>query len=54
MNENGTKFAPATPGNENAYQAAHTAFVRYARTAQSSAGFTALNNNSNDPYREKK
>jgi hypothetical protein len=43
MADNGTKFAPAVPGNENAYQAAHDAFVRYARTAQASAGFTALN-----------
>lgn len=41
MADNGVKFAPATPGNENAYQVVHDAFVRYARTAQSSAGFTA-------------
>jgi hypothetical protein len=43
MADNGTKFAPAVPGNEGAYQATHDAFVRYARIAQSSAGFTALN-----------
>jgi hypothetical protein len=43
MFDNGVKFAPATPGSENAYQATHDAFVRYARTAQSSAGFTSLN-----------
>jgi len=41
MTDNGLKFAPATSGNENAYQVAQDAFVRYARTAQSSAGFTA-------------
>jgi Peptidase C1-like family len=43
MTDNGVKFAPAAPGNENAYQVVHDAFVRYARTAQSSAGFTASN-----------
>jgi hypothetical protein len=43
MTDNGVQFAPATPGNENAYQVVHDAFVRYARTAQSSAGFTAAN-----------
>jgi hypothetical protein len=42
MTDNGVKFAPATPGNENAYQVVHDAFVRYARAAQSSAGFTAM------------
>jgi hypothetical protein len=40
MTDNGLKFAPATPGNENAYQAVQDAFVRYARSAQSSAGFS--------------
>lgn len=39
---NGLKFAPATPGNEAAYQVAHDAFVRYARTASGSQGFQAL------------
>jgi uncharacterized protein len=43
MTDNGVKFAPATPGDETAYQATHDAFVRYARTAQSSAGFTSMN-----------
>jgi hypothetical protein len=38
MTDNGLKFAPATPGNENAYQATHDAFVRYSRIVQSSAG----------------
>lgn len=42
MTDNGVKFAPATPGNENAYQVVHDAFVRYARAAQSSTGFTAM------------
>ncbi len=42
MTDNGVRFAPATPGNENAYQVVHDAFVRYARAAQSSAGFTAM------------
>jgi len=43
MSDNGLKFAPATPGNENAYQATHDAFVRYAKNAQSGAGMQALN-----------
>ncbi|HZZ82479.1 MAG TPA: hypothetical protein VFE62_28530 [Gemmataceae bacterium] len=43
MSDNGVKFAPATPGNENAYKVVHDAFVRYARAAQGSAGFTAMN-----------
>ena len=38
MTDKGLKFAPSAPGNENAYQATHDAFVRYARAAQSSAG----------------
>jgi len=54
MSENGTKFAPATPGNENAYQVAHDAFVRYARIAQSSSGFTSTNTQQHDPYAKKK
>ena len=41
MTDNGVRFAPASPGNENAYQVVHDAFVRYARAGQSSAGFTA-------------
>jgi hypothetical protein len=41
MSDNGLKFAPATPGNEAAYQATHDAFVRYGRNAQS-VGFQAL------------
>jgi hypothetical protein len=43
MSDNGLKFAPSTSGNENAYQVTHDAFVRYARNAQSSSGFQALN-----------
>jgi hypothetical protein len=43
MGDNGLHFAPASPGNENAYQVAHDAFVRYARSAQGSSGFQALN-----------
>jgi hypothetical protein len=43
MTDNGLKFAPATPGNEGAYQVTHDAFVRYARTAQASSGFQAMN-----------
>lgn len=39
MTDNGLKFAPASPGNENAYQVVHDAFVRYARTAQAGSGF---------------
>jgi hypothetical protein len=39
MTENGLKFAPAAPGQENAYQVVHDAFTRYARIAQSSSGF---------------
>jgi hypothetical protein len=42
MTDKGLLFAPATPGNENAYKVAHDAFVRYARAAQSSAGFTSM------------
>lgn len=41
MTDQGLKFAPSTPGNENAYQVTHDAFVRYARNAQST-GFQAL------------
>ncbi len=43
LTDNGLGFAPSTPGGENAYQVTHDAFVRYARTAQASAGFTSLN-----------
>lgn len=43
MTGNGLKFAPAAPGQENAYQVVNDAFVRYARTAQSSSGFQAAN-----------
>jgi hypothetical protein len=42
MTDNGVKFAGASPGNENAYQATHDAFVRYVRTAQSSGGLHAM------------
>jgi hypothetical protein len=38
MGENGFKFGPAMPGQESAYQVTHDAFVRYARTAESSSG----------------
>ncbi|MSU76569.1 MAG: hypothetical protein EXS16_00595 [Gemmataceae bacterium] len=41
--DNGLGFAPASPGNQNAYQVTHDAFVRFARTAQSSAGFASIN-----------
>jgi hypothetical protein len=43
MTENGLKFAPAAPGQENAYQVVNDAFVRYARIAQSSSGFQTAN-----------
>jgi aminopeptidase C len=43
MTDNGLKFAPSSPGNENAYQVAHDAFVRYARAAQSGSGFQPTN-----------
>ncbi len=43
MTETGLKFAPATPGHENAYQVIHDAFVRYARAAQNSASFQVSN-----------
>jgi hypothetical protein len=45
MTDNGLRFAPASPGDEPAYRAVHDAFVRYARIAQSSGGFQAVNNN---------
>jgi hypothetical protein len=43
MTDNGLKFAPSAPGNENAYQATHDAFVRYARAVQGSAGLQPTN-----------
>jgi hypothetical protein len=43
MTDKGVKFAPASPGNDAAYQVVHDAFVRYARTAQGSSGFQAMN-----------
>ena len=43
MTEKGLKFAPAAPGQETAYKVVHDACVRYARAAQSSAGFQAMN-----------
>lgn len=43
MTDNGVQFAPASPGNESAYQVTHDAFVRYARNAESGAGFQTLN-----------
>lgn len=43
MTDNGVQFAASTPGNENAYQVTHDAFVRYSRTAQGSSGLQALN-----------
>jgi hypothetical protein len=43
MSDNGLRFAPASPGNENAYQVVHDAFVRYARVAQAGSGVQALN-----------
>ena len=43
MTDNGTRFAAASPGSESAYRAVHDAFVRYARVAQGSSGFQALN-----------
>lgn len=49
MTDKGLKFAPAAPGAENAYQAVHDAFTRYARAATSSAGFQA----SASPYPKK-
>jgi hypothetical protein len=36
MTDHGLKFAPATPGHENAYRAVHNALVRYARAASGS------------------
>ncbi len=54
MSDNGLKFAPATPGSENAYQVTHDAFVRYARNAQSSAGFASLNMPMQEPPENKK
>ena len=53
MTDNGLKFAPATPGSESAYQVTHDSFVRYARAAQSSSGFTSLNS-PNMPMGKKK
>lgn len=44
MTDNGLSFAPCTPGGEAAYQVTHDAFVRYARTAQSSTGFQSMHN----------
>jgi hypothetical protein len=43
MTDSGTRFSPASPGNEPAYRVVHDAFVRYARAAQSGAGFTSMN-----------
>jgi hypothetical protein len=43
MTEKGLLFAPANPGDENAYRSIHDACVRYARTAQASSGIQALN-----------
>ena len=55
MSDNGLKFAPATPGNDNAYQVTHDAFVRYIRSAQSgSTGFQALNAPVSAPGNKKK
>jgi hypothetical protein len=39
MTSKGLVFAPATPGDEPAYQALHTAFVAYASGALSASGF---------------
>jgi hypothetical protein len=43
MTDNGVKFAPAAPGDENAYKIVHDAFVRYARIASGSSGLLAIN-----------
>jgi hypothetical protein len=43
MTESGLKFAPASPGQENAYKVIHDSFARYARVAQSSSGIQAMN-----------
>lgn len=53
MTDNGLKFSPAMPGNENAYQVTHDAFVRYARTVEASAGFTSINSNAQSSGKKK-
>jgi hypothetical protein len=54
LTDNGVKFAPVSPGNENAYQVTHDAFVRYARAAQGSSGFQAVNAPATAPPGKKK